>query len=1583
MPSGSRVLRRWATPIAAVALTLGALSPVIGGEGAAAASPPSEPRSVTAVGGPTTGNMTVKWLAPLSLNGSGLLNYSVATANDGGPFGAPVIVGKVLKRVLPCGGVTSCDYRVYATNGAGTSGPSNVATGTWTVPGKPTILTVSGGPAVGQMAMTIRPPASNGGKAISSYLYDVQVNSTGTWTGPFAVTGSAPKSVGCSSTLGTGGCSYRIYAVNDLGSSVVSAVVAGSWNLPKAPDLISVKPGPLAGGATIEWQGPGDTGGLAPTFSYEIAVDGGAFTPGASSLPSNPKQAQVECPGTNNCSYRVTATNAKGAGPASNIMTTAFNPPGRVGNLLATVTSVADLNLGSGVPTATVTWASPANTGGLAITGYDGRMCAANLGNCDETDPAWASSSVVSLGNTTTWRIPCPAGQITCTFQVRAINSLGNGPWGVAARLTPFAVTNVAAITAAPAGNVTITWNGPAEAGAGVVQMALYSCLTVSGCGNTANWTNTGIAITGNPQTVTHNCGQGVSCTYRVVAIGSGGAGSSASSATSVAAGSTLPGAPSGLTASSHPTTIGAVNLGWVAPSNAGSFPVTDYVFQRSINGGAFSAPISTGSTSLTYTDIGCGASNSCTYQVAAVTSAGTGSYSNTATAEGANVPSAPQNLVATQGVPIGSVQLTWIAPSDNGGNAVTGYFVERSLDGGLTWPLSVSTGNTLSYTDLTCGPNVSCTYRVSADNSVGRGAPSNTATALGTVVNPPTNLTAATSTANGSFVPALSNLGGVDLAWTASTTVGATYEFRVSTNGGTSFSAWSSTSGLLFAGTTSGTHICATPTSNSTTTCTYEVRAILGVYASGSSNQATAAALTDQVAPTVTVTVPANNSAATSTTPTLSGTATSAVGDSTTVNVSVKLGASVVRTFAVTRTGTAWSVGATEWAAASPTSLADGTYTVQATQDDWAGNLGTSNTRTFTVDNNAPTVAVTAPVSGQLYNSSGTSFSTGSQASWTGISGTASDGGSGVASVTVSVRRDSTGLYWNGSSFSAAAENLIVASGTTSWSLTFPVTNFPAGGSYTVRAVGTDVAGNVSAGTTKQFSIDEDAANTVYVATTGNDANSGLTPTVPKATIGAGLIAAQTNSRSWVAVAGGSYGALSISGASYGNGKFVVGGYNSTTWLRAAPGTNTVTISAVGTAVLIDGKTTNTLQQVTVSATNTGLAAGSSVYGIRLINASTGTQLDRVVVTAASGVNGTAGTAGTGNAGAAANGGGGGGACGNCGTRGSQGASGAGPGGRNGGTGGLGAPNSNTTGDAGTNGIVSGAGGGNGGAGGVSNGSCNDARGGAGGSRTTAPTAGTGGTAGAAGSINLASGGATWSGGTAGAAGTAGANGHGGGAGGGGGGDSGSFISCSADAGAGGGGGGGGGGAGTGLGTPGGAGGGSFALYVVGNSSATVTNSTLTSGNGGAGGAGGSSAPGTSGGTGGNGGNCDTGQEAGSGGGGGGGSGGGGAGGAGGGAGGPSIAIYEVGTGTVTLAGTTGLAKGTSTGGAGGAGGAGGTAGAAGSRGNTAAAENTNTNGCYSGFDGAVGTTGASGGTPGAASAASLTSYIDGTSTP
>ena len=121
----------------------------------------------------------------------------------------------------------------------------------------------------------------------------------------------------------------------------------------------------------------------------------------------------------------------------------------------------------------------------------------------------------------------------------------------------------------------------------------------------------------------------------------------------------------------------------------------------------------------------------------------------------------------------------------------------------------------------------------------------------------------------------------------------------------------------------------------------------------------------------------------------------------------------------------------------------------------------------------------------------------------------------------------------------------------------------------------------------------------------------------------------AQANSRSTVIVAAGTYGtAVSISGGTYGNNKIVKGGFSGSTWLRAAPGTNTGTISAPGTAVLVDGKTGQVFQQLTITGTNAGLSAGSSVYGVRAIN-SAGVTLQRVAVSAQAGIAGSGGGTG------------------------------------------------------------------------------------------------------------------------------------------------------------------------------------------------------------------------------------------------------------------------------------------------------------------------------------------------------------------
>lgn len=94
-------------------------------------------------------------------------------------------------------------------------------------------------------------------------------------------------------------------------------------------------------------------------------------------------------------------------------------------------------------------------------------------------------------------------------------------------------------------------------------------------------------------------------------------------------------------------------------------------------------------------------------------------------------VPGSPTGLEASTVSP-SQINLSWSAPSDDGGSAITGYEIERSDDGGSSWSTLVSnTGSTsTAYSDTHVLPTVTYTYRVSAINDVGTSSPSNTASA-------------------------------------------------------------------------------------------------------------------------------------------------------------------------------------------------------------------------------------------------------------------------------------------------------------------------------------------------------------------------------------------------------------------------------------------------------------------------------------------------------------------------------------------------------------------------------------------------------------------------------------------------------------------------------------------------------------------------------------------------------------------------------------------------------------------------------------------------------------------------------------
>jgi hypothetical protein len=241
-----------------------------------------------------------------------------------------------------------------------------------------------------------------------------------------------------------------------------------------------------------------------------------------------------------------------------------------------------------------------------------------------------------------------------------------------------------------------------------------------------------------------------------------------------------------------------------------------------------------------------------------------------------------------------------------------------------------------------------------------------------------------------------------------------------------------------------------------------------------------------DKTNPAAAITFPVANGnySTTGWTGTITGTASDATSGVTTVQYAVQLGTGNYWNGTTFGSATPFFInasGTTSWSAsfAAANFTVDGSYTVYAKSTDAATNVSTTVSTTFKVDKTNPTVALTFPANSANYNAAG----------WTGsLTGTATDATSGVTAVQVSVQQGS-GNYWDPgtSSFSSATALFFTATGTTSWSASFPLANFSADGSYTVSAKSTDAAGNTSSVSSNTFKIDTTAPAVAITAPTNN----------------------------------------------------------------------------------------------------------------------------------------------------------------------------------------------------------------------------------------------------------------------------------------------------------------------------------------------------------------------------------------------------------------------------------------------------------------------------------------------------------------
>ena len=170
------------------------------------------------------------------------------------------------------------------------------------------------------------------------------------------------------------------------------------------------------------------------------------------------------------------------------------------------------------------------------------------------------------------------------------------------------------------------------------------------------------------------------------------------------------------------------LNVSWNRPTNTGRPNITSYDLQyREVGAANYrNGPQNVSGTRTTISGLRPGTVYQ--VQVRATNAEGDGVWSpaverSTSQNSEPDPPAVTYGLRAT-GVSQTRIDLSWNAPTDDGGASITGYRIEVSDDGGSTWSdLVANTGSsnrTYAHTGLTAG--VTRHYRVSAINRVGTG---------------------------------------------------------------------------------------------------------------------------------------------------------------------------------------------------------------------------------------------------------------------------------------------------------------------------------------------------------------------------------------------------------------------------------------------------------------------------------------------------------------------------------------------------------------------------------------------------------------------------------------------------------------------------------------------------------------------------------------------------------------------------------------------------------------------------------------------------------------------------------------------
>lgn len=648
------------------------------------------------------GSLAVSWRAPSDLGGSAitayklqrLVNNQFTTVREG------LFLQTTLVRDVPGATYT---LRVIAVNGVGESVPS--AAVTLAVPfaksTAPQNLVADTTSQNNRVVFTWSAPENTGGTAVTRYMMQYSTNGT-SWYG-FATSSTATLT----SSMPPKGVtySYRVLAQTSAGYGDPSNVVtvtssATKSNSPYIRSLNFASDGSVA----IAWFAPGDNGGSPITgYRVEISTNGQSFTE-LTSTAANILTAKADRPAPGARIFlRVFAITALGESNASSVAS--IQAPFLKA---AAPQNFAAVDNGSYVSTS---WIAPTDLGGSTSLSYRVQVSKDN-------GTTW--STAVSTSGLTA-NVIRPNRGATWLYRVAAYTSFGLGENSSSVSISVAATAPVAPswsrVAFASDGSIDVRYTTPSDNGGSAI-----TNYTIEKSYDQKTWATIASPAFGTNALTIARENPGVRLYLRVVAVSALGT-SPFSSVASIQMPFIKASAPQGVSIQDMQTYVKA---SWSMPSNLGGSTYLIYHIDYSRDGGStWSRMTSVSSTSANLTRPAKG--TTWVYRISTYTSYGLGdSAAPISVTAPATAPSAPSIRSFVFNADL-SMTLTYNGSSDTGGVAITGYRVEKSINGSV-WTEMASmpaSGGPLVIEKQPAGTRVY--VRVLAVNSIGVSVPSST----------------------------------------------------------------------------------------------------------------------------------------------------------------------------------------------------------------------------------------------------------------------------------------------------------------------------------------------------------------------------------------------------------------------------------------------------------------------------------------------------------------------------------------------------------------------------------------------------------------------------------------------------------------------------------------------------------------------------------------------------------------------------------------------------------------------------------------------------------------------------------------